>query len=179
MRSVLFRRFRLVVPVTLLALGALSLLTSAQVGARGMNTNDEVTVVNLSGGPVSTTDNGVQVPIPLNGAASYTFTQKAGQAVQLIATADVDDTGGSFCSYVVIVHGDKLQARIDGSTEKGEVGEGSGIGGLAAPSADTSVTIQAIVMEIDQCDEGLPEPSNGPDTIIVNSLRVSVITLRN
>jgi hypothetical protein len=178
MRSVLFRRFRLIVPVALLSLLVLSLGMSVQVGARGTNTNDEVTVVNLSGGPVSTTDNAVGVPIPLNGASSYTFTQKAGTAVQLIATTEIDDSDATFCAWHVIVYGDKLQARIDGATEKGEVGEGSGIGGLAAPATDTQITVQALVRELDQCDQEV-EGIADEDTITVESLRVSVITLRN
>jgi hypothetical protein len=178
MRSVLFRSFRLVVPIALLSLGVLSFAMSVQVGAKGQSTNDEVSVVNLSGGPVNTTGNNVDAPILLNGASSFTFTQKAGEAVQLIATADVDDSDATFCTWVVIVHGDKLQARIDGATEKGEVGEGSDIGGLAAPVANTEVTIQALVREIDQCDQEV-EGIDDEDTITVNSLRVSVITVRN
>lgn len=178
MRSVLLRRVRFIVPIALLSLGVLSFAMSVQVGAKVTNTPDEVSVVNLSGGPVSTTDNNVDAPIPLNGAATFTFTQKAGQAVQLIATPDVDDSAATFCAWVVIVHADKLQARIDGHTEKGEVGEGSGIGGLAAPASDTVVTIRALVREIDECDQ-VVEGVDDEDTITVNSLRVSVITLRN
>jgi hypothetical protein len=178
MGSILLRRFRFIVPIALVSLGVLSFAMSVRVGARGTNTNDEVTVVNLSGGPVSSTDENVDVPIPLNGAPSFTFTQKAGQAVQLIATPDFDDSAATFCDWVVIVHGDKLQARIDGHTDRGEVGEGSGIGGLAAPASDTVITIQALVRELDGCDEEV-EGVADEDTITVNSLQVSVITLRN
>lgn len=155
--------------------------------AKGDTTKGGVTVVNLAGGPVDSTtwssDGSSDAVISLNGSTTYTFTQRAGQAVELIITADVDESAADFCEWAVGVvgaGGEPLAAWVWGGTERGEVGEGSGIGALAAPAADTVVTIRAFVREVDFCDEVDGDNDANvivDDTITVTSLRVSVVLL--
>ncbi|MEX2099968.1 MAG: hypothetical protein WEB19_01005 [Acidimicrobiia bacterium] len=119
--------------------------------------------------------------IPLNGQPSFTFTQLAGEAVELIATVDADPGTSTFCGVNTIVYGDgiPLGARVDLFTNKGELGEGSDIGGLAAPASDRTVTLRAFTRELDGCDQEPPElEGDGPDTWTV-SVTVTVVTLRN
>ena len=161
-------------PATAIALVALVFATTGGIVAKPPSEKpgqDEVTLVTLTGGPVDTTTSGEQVPIPLNGAATFVFTQRAGEAVQLILT--VDATGpATFCDMAAIVYGEgiPLGARVDVFSNKGEVGEGSGIGGLPAPATDTIVTLKAIAMEsAGSCDQAVyddegTEIDSGPDT---------------
>lgn len=171
-------------PTTVLLLVALvfSLTGSADAGPK--------MITNLSGGPVATTSPNADVTIPLNGQSTYTFTQRAGEAVQVIATFDVDGGTGpsaaSFCNLLVMVYGDKIQARYDVKSEAGELGEGSAIGARAAPAADTTITLRAVARELSDateshCDDtNSDEPSTDPvdqDTWTA-SVRVTVQTIR-
>lgn len=172
-------------PATAIAMVALVFAMTANAGAGPR------TLVNLSGGPVTTTSPNTDVTIPLNGQATYSFTQKAGEAVQVIATFDADagtgPSGASFCNLLLMVYGDKIQARYDVKSEAGELGEGSAVGGRAAPATDTTVTLRAIARELSdptesQCDQAnSEEPSTDPvdqDTWTV-SVRVTVHTIRS
>jgi hypothetical protein len=172
-------------PATVLAVVALVFaVTGGAVAADKMN-KDEVTVVNLTGGPVDTTAPHEDVTIPLTDESDeFTFTQKAGEAVELIATFDTDSSQATFCGMTAFVYGVDLplQARpvFDFKSEAGELGEGSAIGGLAAPTEDREVTLRAIARETeDGCDEDVGEgETNLSDTWTV-SVAVSIVTLRN
>jgi hypothetical protein len=70
-----------------------------------------------------------------------------------------------------------LGARVDYFSEKGERGEGSNVGGIAAPATDRTVILQAIAFEGDSCDGGEGGDA-GSDTWDL-TLTVSVVTLRD
>jgi hypothetical protein len=171
-------------PATVLAILALVFaVTGGAVAADKINKN-EVTVVTLTGGPVDTTEPNEDVAIPLTDESDeFTFTQKAGEAVELIATFERDDSQATFCNMTAFVYGVDLplQARpvFDFKSEAGELGEGSAVGGLAAPTEDREVTLRAIAREGEGCDEDVGEgETNLSDTWTV-SVAVSVVSLRN
>jgi hypothetical protein len=185
MRPDLFSRLR-ATSVTAIALVALVLAsTGAAVGKPATEPpgGNEVTLVTLTGGPVSTTTPGAQVPIPLNGESTFVFTQKAGEAIELILTANPSGDTATFCDMAAIVYGDgiPLGARVDLFSNKGEVGLGSAIGGLPAPATDTIVTLKAITMESSEfCDGEVPgEPGPADTDTWTVSVRVTIVTLRN
>lgn len=171
-------------PATVLAILALVFAVTGGAVAGNKIDRDEVSVVTLTGGPVDTTEPNEDVPIPLTeGSDEFTFTQKAGEAVEIIATFDVDSSQATFCNLTAFVYGIDLplQARpqFDFKSEAGELGEGSAVGGLAAPAADREVTLRAIARENDGCDEDAGEgETEFSDTWSV-SVAVSVVTLRN
>jgi hypothetical protein len=177
-------------PTTTMALVALVFATIvAPVGAKPaieQPDKDEVTLVTLTGGPVDTTTPGADVEIELNGEPAFTFIQKAGEAVELILTPSTSGNA-NFCNVTTIIYADDkpLGARVDEFSNKGEVGEGSDIGGLAAPASDTTITLKALTRESgESCDqdvyndEGTEIIDSGPDTWTV-SVRVTIVTLRN
>lgn len=178
-------------PAPVLAVLALAVVAMAgSAVAADKIDKDEVTVVTLTGGPVETTEPNAIVTIPLtDDSDEFTFTQKAGEAVQLIATFDVF-TEATFCNMFVFVYADDLplQARpqFDFKSEAGELGEGSAMGGLAAPMEDQEVTLHAIARELGDgygtdgmkgCDQEVEGVSDS-DTWTV-SLTLSIVTLRN
>lgn len=111
---------------------------NVEAGAKGPANTGEVTLTTLAGWPVSTSGPGVDVPILLNGQSSFTFTQKAGHAVQVIATA----VNGRERRHVLQVGCDRLWRPASGSglwgSESAQSVRARGIRGLAAQSSDTS-----------------------------------------
>ncbi len=171
-------------PATVLAILALVFAVTGGAVAAGKINKDEVTVVTLRGGPVDTTESNVDVTIPLTeGSDEFTFTQKAGEAVELVATFDPDSSQATFCNMTAFVYGVDLplQARpqFDFKSEAGELGEGSAVGGLAAPTADREVTLRAIARENDGCDEDVGEGEQDLSDTWSVSVVVSVVTLQN
>jgi hypothetical protein len=148
--------------------------------------SDEVTVVNLSSSEaVQTTTEFELVPIDLNGAATYAFTQEAGTALELIATAVVTHGDHTMaCDMDVFVWDEATNdgLRIQRASDRGEIGwGGSEMAGLAAPVTDRQIVLSAAARESEGCDqeiEGVPQEYLD-DTWTVHSLDVSVITLRN
>lgn len=179
-------------PATVLAVLALVFAMTGGAVAAGQKIpkDDEVTVVTLTGGPVDTTEPNDDVPIPLTESSdTFTFTQRAGEAVELIATFAVSEEA-TFCNMVAFVYGADLpllaRPQFDFKSEAGDFGEGSAVGGLAAPLEDREVTLHAIARELNGGygegeTEGCDEPAGGPDdsdTWTV-SLTLSIVTLRN
>jgi hypothetical protein len=175
-------------PAAVLSIIAIVLAMTGGAVAADKLDKDEVTVVTLTGGPVDTTSPNEDVTIPLtSGSDTFTFTQKAGEAVEVIATFDVSSQA-TFCNMVAFVYGVDLplQARpqFDFKSEAGELGEGSAIGGLAAPAEDREVTLHAIARELGSgsgdgsgCDEEVEGVADS-DTWSVG-VTVSVVTLRS
>lgn len=158
-------------PAVGIALAALLVASTGIASAKPQSSNDGVTVTNLSGA-ITTTGPYPGVPIPLNGSPSVSIPQAAGQALQLIVTVDADHPETTqFCGLTVLVFDsdDKLAARVDLHTEKGERGDGSGVGGLAAPATASTITLEAVAWENDDCDG-----ADGADNWTV-SLDVSVV----
>lgn len=180
-------------PATVIALLALVFATTGVAAAKPADKvdKDEVTLVTLTGGPVDTTVPNEEVPITLNGESTFSFTQKAGEAVQLIAEAALVETAGvGECGVDVIVY-DSLNVDPEGRTwgtrssafrERGDFGEGTtDIDGLPAPASDRTVTLTAFARETDGCDETSLCETEGDceeDTWSV-SLRVTIVTIRN
>jgi hypothetical protein len=153
---------------------------------------DEVTVVTLTGGPVQTGAADQEVTIPLNGASTYSFTQHAGEALQLITRVDADKGTSSFCEISTYVfdtvgsssnnNGGTMGTRVDNATDRGGPGFGlADISGLPAPASDTTVTLRAFTQENGpNCDNpNIPTTGTGNDDSWTVSVRVSVVTLRN
>lgn len=171
-------------PAAVLAMLALVFAVTGGAVAANKIDKDEVTTVTLTGGPVDTTEPNADVTIPLTDESDeFTFTQKAGEAVEVIATFDVDSSQATFCNLTAFAYGVDLplQARpqFDFKSEAGELGEGSAIGGLAAPAADREVTIRAIARETDGCDQDVGEGEEDLSDTWTVSVTVSVVTLRN
>lgn len=171
-------------PALIVAIVALGFAASGGAQAAPNANRGEVTVVTLSGSASTTSPSAYSTGdiILLNGASTFTFTQAAGEAVELIASVDA---GGdvTLCDVTTIVYGESggaglpLGARVDISSDKGERGEGSDVGGIAAPGADRTIVLKAIAWEGSSCDGGEGGDA-GSDTWNI-ALRVSVVTLRN
>jgi hypothetical protein len=166
-----------VAPVATLVLIALVFVLAGNGGAAPR------TLITLTGGPVQTptyTDDdqvgNVEVTIPLNGASSYTFTQKAGEA--LLITAEAVMTSGStanFCGAQVSVRGvaDEnvfpnsagwLGLNMTQHTNKGDYGELTDSRAIPAPAANRSFNIEAVVVEGQRNDPGLAQLYGPGDT---------------
>jgi hypothetical protein len=172
-------------PALIVAIVALVFATTGVADGAPRPNHGEVTLVTLSGS-TSTTSPAAYVtgdPILLNGQATYMFTQAAGEAVQLIATVDAVADPATFCDVTTIVYGESggvllpLGARVDYFSEKGERGEGSNVGGIAAPATDRAITLKAIAFESNSCDTAVEEVDD-EDTWHL-TLTVSVVTLRD
>lgn len=171
-------------PATVLAILALVFAMTGGAVAAGKINKDEVTIVTLTGGPVDTTEPNADVTIPLtDDSDELTFTQQAGEAIELIATFDADSSQATFCNMTAFVYGVDLplQARpqFDFKSEAGELGEGSAVGGLPAPETDREVTLRAITRETDGCDEDVGEGETDLSDTWTVSVIVSIVTLRN
>lgn len=183
------RRYQLPIlrptPALIVAIIVLLLATSGIAQGAPNPSRGEITLMTLSGS-VTTTSPAVYPTgdtVQLNGQPTYAFTQAAGEAIQLIASVDIVSAEATLCDVTLVVHGLSggsplpLGARVDYSSEKGERGEGSGVGGLAAPTSDRTVTLRAEAWESGTCDGG-DGGDAGPDTWQL-ALRVSVVTLRD
>ena len=179
-------------PATLVAILVLVFATSGVALGAGRVDKSEVNLVTFAGS-ADTTGPHVQETILLNGQPSYTFTQLAGEAVQLIASVDAIPNPATFCGVTTIVYGTTTDGADDGSepdllplgtrvdlhSNKGELGEGSDVGGIAAPAADRSVTLQAITRETDMCDADPPHEEVDADDTWNVSLSLTLLILRN
>lgn len=171
-------------PALIVAIFALVFATSgvAYGAPRG---GGEVTLVTLSGSTSTTSPEAYETgdPILLNGQATYTFTQAAGEAVQLIASVIAVANPATFCDVTTIVYGQSggvllpLGARVDYFSNRGERGLGSDVGGIAAPATDRTITLRAIAFEGQGCDT-VVEGVDDEDTWDL-TLTVSVVTLRD
>ena len=127
-------------------------------------------LVTLAGGPVNTptlTDDSQvgnnETVIQLNGANSYTFTQRAGEA--LLVSAEATFTQGAtanFCGARISVRavgnypaGGLLGLSMTTHTNKGDFGELTDSRGIPAPAAQRQITIEAVVTEGQRNDPGL------------------------
>ena len=174
-------------PALIVAIIALVFATSGVAhGAPRSSRSGEVTLVTLTGSVSTTSPAAYETgdTILLDGQATYNFTQAAGEALQLIASVDdVSETPATFCDVTTIVYGESggvllpLGARVDYFSEKGERGEGSNVGGLAAPATDRSITLKAIAFEGNTCDTAV-EGVDDEDTWDL-TLTVSVVMLRD
>lgn len=173
-------------PALIVAVIALVFATSGVAHGAPRPNRGEVTLVTLSGSTSTTSPDAYPTgdPILLNGDSTYTFTQAAGEAVQLILSVDVvATTTATFCDVTTIVYGESggdslpLGARVDYYSEKGERGEGSNVGGIAAPATDRPITLKAIAFENQSCDT-VVEGVDDQDTWDL-TLTVSVVTLRD
>lgn len=128
---------------------------------------DETTFRSSSGGPVDSTDPGVEVPIPLTNAS---FTQKAGEAVLIMAQAELTASAEtSFCGAEVIVYDARPEPELPDvglfmwrHANKGDPGTLTEAELLAAPAVDTPRTLRAFVVEHDM-DELEAESCDGAD----------------
>jgi hypothetical protein len=68
---------------------------------------------------------------------------------------------------------------VDLHSNKGELGEGSDVGGIAAPATDRSVTLQAITRETEMCDADPPEIEGDEDDTWSVSFSLTLLILRN
>jgi hypothetical protein len=138
------------------------------------------TIATLAGGPVTTpmyTDDedvgNVEVPIPLNGSPSYTFTQKASEVIIVAAEARLTPSEGtSFCGARLFVRGVENQAVFPNSsawvglemsqhTNKGDYGLLTDSEIIPAPATDRQISIEAVVVEGERNDPHL-EAFYGP-----------------
>lgn len=106
------------------------------------------------------------------------------QSVQLVASViAAADPPATACDVTTIVYGESggallpLGARVDYYSDRGERGEGSDVGGIAAPAADRTITLKAMAFENESCDAGQGGDA-GLDTWDL-ALTVSVVTLRD
>lgn len=148
--------------------------------------NDGVSVVNLtSGTPVDTGDEFEQVPISLNGASDYTFTQKAGEVVELVATAEISRSPDmKFCDMAVFVYDENTQVGVNlmEASERGGVPwPYSGTNGFAARATDRTIVLKAAAQEMDGCDKEVEGEVQEEleDTYTVEELDISLITYRD
>lgn len=148
-------------------------LVAAVGGLAAVATNkDEVTLRAVSGGPVQTGAPGEDVEISLTNAS---FTQRAGEAVLLIADADTSANRVSSCTVHVVVHTTDADGAlfVEDVADKGEIGDDTEHELLPAPATNTPRTLEAFAEEDpDSCDV------DGEDTWTA-SVNVSVVTLRN
>ena len=147
-------------PATALGLVAIVFAMTGNAGAAPR------TIATLSGGPVQTPTltseeeiGTVEVNIPLNGQPSYSFTQKAGEA--LLITAEAVLTPGAttnFCGARVSVRGvgDEnvfpnssawLGLNMTQHTNKGDYGSLTDSRAIPAPAATRTIEIEAVVVE--------------------------------
>lgn len=147
-------------PATALGLVAIVFAMTGNAGAAPR------TIATLTGGPVQTPTltseeeiGAIEVNIPLNGAPSYSFTQKAGEA--LLISAEAVLTPGStnnFCGARVSVRGvvDEnvfpnsaawLGLNMTQHTNKGDYGELTDSRAIPAPAANRTIEIEAVVVE--------------------------------
>lgn len=154
-------------PATAVALIALLFAMTGNVGAAPR------TLANLAGGPVQTptyTDDdqvgNIEVNIPLNGSAKYTFVQKAGEAVLITALATLTlSPTTNFCGATLRVRGiagetpngpaSWVGLTMTAHSNKGDYGELSDSEALPAPGADRGIELEAVVVEGQRNDPGL------------------------
>lgn len=183
-------------------LGAAALLVGGGALAAGRAPNRPVSVVTLTGSgstyDAETFPNvGQEYSIPLNGESTFSFTQPAGAAVELIAT----QTGGeahwsnseypaAWCEATVYVYDDAaplgvmLQLPDQRGDHVGYPGFRTAANGLAAPDSDQTVTLHAIIRENGDenggCDAAhLPDEPTADDDWWTVSLRISVVTMQS
>jgi hypothetical protein len=133
----------------------------------------------------------VEYPIQLNGANTFSFTQPAGAAVELIVTQTDAESHWSnpsypaaFCEGTVYVFDDSapLGVRLDLLDQRGDhvgfPGYQTAMNGLAAFSSDRTVTLSAIVRENDGCDDTNDDEPVADDDWWTVSIRVSVVILQ-
>jgi hypothetical protein len=192
----LIRRVRRIAPspsaaiavvALVLAMGGLSIAAPPED-----KKSDEVVLTTATGGPVNSTDPGERVPIPLSNA---TFTQRAGEAVLIAATATlVPDANTSFCGAEVNVSVAPTSGSDPGTSEvglfmeehtnKGDFGLRSDSEALPAPATDVTRTLVAYVVESSEpqgepeCDNPDPEGELGPEDTWGGSVRITVVRMR-
>lgn len=186
--------------VVTIVLAATAALFASGLGAdaAGKNPSRPVTITTLTGSG-STADvaenqpnDNVDYPILLNGSESFTFTQPAGTVAELVVTATDEEVHWSnpeypaaFCEGTVYVFDDSapLGARLDLLDQRGDhvgfPGYRTTINAIAAPDADTTITLRAIVRENDGCDDVNQDEPVADDDWWTVSIRVSVVLLRN
>lgn len=166
-------------------------------GAAGKGANKPVTITTLtgSGSTADAAENqpnaNVEYPILLNGSDSFTFTQPAGAVAQLVVTQtdgevhwSNPDYPAAFCDGTVYVFDDSapLGVRLDLLDQRGDhvgyPGFRTATNALAAPDADRTVTLHAIVRENDGCDEVNQDEPIADDDWWTVSIRVSVVILQ-
>jgi hypothetical protein len=190
MLSMLFRR--LPSPALVVAVVALLFAAGGYASAGEKRNKDEVGVAVSTGGPVATGDPGVPVPIALSNGS---FIQHAGEAMVIVARADLmPDENTFFCGVDLIIHlapdsegVSDLRLRLTAHSNKGEFGEQTDSGALAAPLVDTERTFVAFLIEDDQdndpdtqgCDD--PSPPEGPpgEDTWAATVTINVIALRD
>lgn len=141
-------------PATALGLVAIVFALTGSAGAAPR------TIATLTGGPVQSPTltseeeiGAIEVNIPLNGAASYSFTQRAGEALLFTAEAVLTHSSSSnFCGARVSVRGvgasgGLLNLSMTSHTNKGDYGELADSRAIPAPAANRTIQIEAVVVE--------------------------------
>lgn len=183
--------------VLVIVLAAGAALLGSGAGAADKSSNKPVTITTLTGSgstedaPQNQPNANVEYPILLNGSDSFTFTQPAGSVAQLVVTETDGEVHWSnpeypaaFCEGTVYVFDDSapLGARLDLVDQRGDhvgfPGYRTTINALAAPDANRTVTLRAIVRENDGCDEVNDNEPVADDDWWTVSIRVSLVILR-
>jgi hypothetical protein len=160
-----------VTPIAALAFIALIFALTSNAGAAPR------TIATLTGGPVQTPTytaddqvGNVEVNIPLSGAAAYSFTQRAGEALLFTAEAVLSHSASSnFCGARVSVRGvgasgGLLNLNMTSHTNKGDYGELADSRAIPAPAANRTIEIEAVVVEGQRNDPGLAQLYGPGDT---------------
>jgi hypothetical protein len=165
---------------------------TAQKAGKAKPNTDEVSIVSLASNTVTVTELGYdkEVPLLLDGKPTYTFTQRAGEAVIVSAVADMQPIGDTnFCQVDVRVidategHPGDLGLYMTAHTNKGDPGESGDSTVLVAPASNRTRTVRAFSYLPDYengCDMEMEGEDDPPyDDAWSVSVRVSVITLRS
>jgi hypothetical protein len=158
-------------PFSLMVVVFVALVVAIGGFAAVMTDGDEVTLRPSRGGPVQTTSPEASVEIPLS---NPTFTQRAGEAVLLIAQARTRESRLSPCSVFIEVVDSTGEAGIamEDAADRGSVGALAENELLPARATNTVRTLSAFATEGPDCDV------DGEDTWTV-SVNVSIVSLRN